>query len=166
MKKIIALTILSAFMSPVSMAESQDECSIWLCLPAGFPSGCGDAKSAFKKRIKDFMPPLPPFTACAINYGAGSSNMTSNYNKAAYIPQHTICTKWVYKNTYGKDGYSQQICVQTKVIPESYVKNKTCNIYRQTKDGELTHSPEYCTKTVHYIDVYADGQKMGDTYYW
>lgn len=47
---IIAFATTSLY-APESQA-SNDDCAIWLCLPTGFPSGCGGAKSAFKKRIK------------------------------------------------------------------------------------------------------------------
>ncbi|MDD9900382.1 MAG: conjugal transfer protein TraL [Alphaproteobacteria bacterium] len=45
-------------------AASQAECAIWLCLPGGFPSGCGAAHSAFRYRIKHHKPPLPPLASC------------------------------------------------------------------------------------------------------
>ena len=53
------------FPLPEAKAASQDECAIWLCLPGGFPDGCGGAKSAMYKRLKKRKPPLPSFGSCA-----------------------------------------------------------------------------------------------------
>ena len=39
------------------------DCKIILCLPAGFPSGCGDAFSTFIDRITS-VPPRPPIGFC------------------------------------------------------------------------------------------------------
>jgi len=41
------------------------DCKIILCLPAGFPSGCGDAYSTFIDRITS-VPPKPPIGFCAM----------------------------------------------------------------------------------------------------
>lgn len=45
---------------------NQDECAIWLCLPAGFPQGCGSAHKAMLKRLKKGRSALPDFNSCAI----------------------------------------------------------------------------------------------------
>ncbi|MEX0446545.1 hypothetical protein [Xenorhabdus sp. SGI246] len=42
-----------------AQAASQDECAIWLFLPAGFGEGCGGAHIAFKKRLRKGKFPLP-----------------------------------------------------------------------------------------------------------
>ncbi len=52
---VIPITTFNAY------AASEAECSIWLCLPTGFPSGCEQAKSAFKQRIKKLKSPCPAF---------------------------------------------------------------------------------------------------------
>ena len=43
--------VTTSMISPSVQAASEDECAIWLCLPGGFPSGCGGAKSAMLKRL-------------------------------------------------------------------------------------------------------------------
>tara|TARA_R110001599_G_scaffold69022_1_gene194414 strand:- start:246 stop:725 length:480 start_codon:yes stop_codon:yes gene_type:complete len=53
--------------SPKAQAASEDECAIWICLPGGFPAGCGAAHSAMLKRLKDRKAPLPAFGSCAAN---------------------------------------------------------------------------------------------------
>ena len=51
-------------MPSLTMAASQDECAIWLCLPGGFPSGCERAYEEFVDRIKHGRPPLPDLASC------------------------------------------------------------------------------------------------------
>ena len=157
---IIPLSVVSLNAS----SASQDECSIWLCLPGGFPAGCAAAHSAMINRIKDRKSPLPDFSSCAVSDNSGS-NFSSKHNYAAYVPEHQVCTKWKQYYNYSLRQYEQR-CVATKTVPEKYIKNTTCRIYRQTRDGELTHNPEFCSKTVRYIDVLENGIIMGDTYYY
>ena len=42
------------------------DCQIWLCLPAGFPSGCESARKAYRKRLRKGKAPLPTFSSCAV----------------------------------------------------------------------------------------------------
>lgn len=66
-----ALTLASLYIVPSFFdsktlhAASQNECAIWLCLPSGFPSGCGKAKSAMRKRLRRAKSPLPGWSSCA-----------------------------------------------------------------------------------------------------
>jgi hypothetical protein len=48
-------------------AFSQKQCSIWLCLPAGFPVGCSDAYSAMKKRLRRGQSARPPLASCFVS---------------------------------------------------------------------------------------------------
>jgi hypothetical protein len=48
-------------------AFSRKQCSIWLCLPAGFPVGCSDAYSAMKKRLKRGQSARPPLASCFVS---------------------------------------------------------------------------------------------------
>jgi len=65
---ILGLVGAIGFVDPApAFAASSDECAIWLCLPGGFPSGCGAAKSAMRKRVKKGKSPLPSFSSCAVN---------------------------------------------------------------------------------------------------
>ena len=50
---ILTLISLTFGTGKPAFAASQDECAIWLCLPGGFPQGCGAAHSAMIKRIKN-----------------------------------------------------------------------------------------------------------------
>lgn len=148
----------ACFVTP-SFAVSDDECSIWLCLPGGFPGGCESAKAAFKKRIKHGKSPLPDFASCAVSDGAGGQGSYQS-NSAAYIPASTGCAKYEY--TYNNYGGRVGKCVKPTVIPEQIVKGMPCI----TMGNQGERKPAGCTKTLRYIEVFQDGQQIGDTYYW
>lgn len=143
-----------AFTAP-AQAASQDECAIWICLPGGFPSGCGAAKSAMKDRIEDLKSPLPSFSSCAVNPPSGSgSHMSSGHGFAAFVPSHSRCIRW---GSYG----DRDNCVERETIPDQYVKGTRC--YRD-RDGYST--PQGCTRTYRWAEVYIERQLAGPTYYW
>lgn len=149
------------FVHPV-YAVNESDCSIWLCLPTGFPSGCGDAKSAFKKRIKNFKPPLPSLSSCLVGGGgqpAESSEMSSKDGFAAFIPEREICSKWERQRVRGE---WESRCVAHEIIPTHTIKNTMCRI-NHVKD---TRTPEGCSHTIRYVDTYMDGKAYGETYYF
>lgn len=80
---IAAIMTTASFAPTVSFAASQDECKIWLCLPGGFPSGCGGAESAMKGRVKKGKSPLPAFSSCTAD--GSSQGMSSSSGRAAEI---------------------------------------------------------------------------------
>ncbi|CAE6969905.1 hypothetical protein ACOMICROBIO_NCLOACGD_05797 (plasmid) [Vibrio sp. B1ASS3] len=146
-------------LSPTAYAASDADCSIWLCLPTGFPSGCGDAKSAFKKRIKKFKPPLPSFTGCLLKGSPQTSTMDAKDGYAAYIPASTECVKW---DNYGKWNSR---CIEYKTNPVSVIKGTRCTI--RTQQGDVIyHYPKGCTRTIRYVDTFMDGKIYGETHYF
>ncbi|MDW1542427.1 conjugal transfer protein TraL [Vibrio sp. YT-17] len=147
-------TVALTFNAP-AQAASQDECAIWLCLPTGFPSGCGDAKKALKKRIKKFKPPLPSFTSCAVNPPSGSgSHMSSKHGYAAFVPAHRVCTRWRSRRDHDE-------CVSWDHVPDQYIQGTRC--YRD-RDGY--RNPKGCTRTERFAEVYIENELAGPTYYW
>lgn len=95
--------------SPAAYAASDADCSIWLCLPTGFPSGCGDAKRAFKNRIKKFKPPLPNFVGCILKDSPQGSTMTYKENIAAKMPDGSyIHGQRCIKEHHGQGEYTWQ----------------------------------------------------------
>ena len=139
-KKYYFLTFifLTAFNSAPSFAASQDECAIWLCLPAAFPTGCGAAKSAFKKRIKHHKSPLPAFGSCAVK---SSSKMNYTMGKIVYIPPRT-CGAFGGAGYYGFGGCTPFV--------GGWVKNGSC--------------PTIGCTTKRYIDIKVDGEEVGSTF--
>lgn len=63
----ISMVLLFMVFSNPAHAFSQTQCSIWLCLPAGFPSGCSDAYYAMKRRLRRGQSALPPLASCTIS---------------------------------------------------------------------------------------------------
>lgn len=159
LKKIILAATLAAAAfaanSPVQ-AASQDECKIWLCLPGGFPTGCGGAKSAMIDRVKNFKPPLPAFSSCAVNPPEGSgSNMSFSHGVAAYIPRHQECLRWGYRG-------DALVCNRSRTVAAQHVKGTSCT--RHHESGLTT--PRGCTRTDHWAEVFTEGRKTGGTYYF
>lgn len=143
----IAILGTVAFTTP-TYAASDADCSIWLCLPMGFPSGCGDAKSAFKERIKKFKSPLPSLSSCLVSSDVETSEgeITSTDGYAALIPERDVCIRWV----------SRPYCAEYETIPTHVIKNTRCAF----------NLPEGCSQTIRYVDTYIDGQPNGNTYYF
>lgn len=153
----LAFLVAAGLITPMGAAQaaSQDECSIWLCLPGGFPSGCDGAKSAMLKRVKKGKDPLPDFASCAVKTDHDASTMSYDYNNAAAIQERKVCKRY-------SGNHNNSRCVEWETQPAHYVKGKVCQVNWQT--GRRT--PEGCTSTYKYVDVYIDGQSAGDTYFW
>lgn len=155
-----AIVLMGGLTPAVSNAASEDECAIWLCLPGGFPSGCGDAKDAMKDRLEDFKPPLPNFSSCAVSApGGGGSTMSHDFDFAAYVPEREVCE--MVDDGWGLGG-KKRVC---ETIPEHYVDGRRCQWSASL--GSVEHNnPPGCTTTFRYIDVFVDGQRAGERYYW
>lgn len=159
-KQYIAAFVVSLSVSAPVFAESQStpECDLFLCIPAGFGSGCGDAKSAMKKRIRRGKPPLPSWGHCINNVWKrpnNSSNMTSNWGFAAAMAESRKCVRW--------SGGKEDRCIETVSVPAHYIKGTRCIKYGGD-NGEW--SPRGCIRTYRYVDVFSHGQSVGPTYFW
>ncbi|MGL5290027.1 MAG: hypothetical protein ACRC9N_11205 [Aeromonas sp.] len=141
--------VVGAFVSPVAVAASQDECSIWLCLPTGFPSGCSAAKKAFVKRVKKGKSPLPDFSSCAAK-DDGASKLTYKEGYAAAFGFKNVCSEYNDKSE----------CVSWNSVPQNVQEGTKC---RMSSSGHW--KPRGCTP-VKSVDVYVDGIPTGDTFYW
>ncbi len=165
MKHLISLVVIAAIAAPApALAVDEDDCAIWLCLPAGFPSGCGGAKSKFKDRIKHLRPPLPNFASCLISSGpSDSSSMSADFGVAALIREQQVCKEWKYQNyNGGSNGYgTTSVCVEWVTVPEHMIKGTPCN-YNYMNTGSST--PQGCYKTINYVDIYQESKQLGDTY--
>lgn len=144
----------TSIITPSAQAASEDECAVWLCLPSGFPSGCGSAKSAMLKRVKKGKSPLPDFLSCAVKGNSGGSSMTYDYNNAAAIQERRVCKQY-------SGNQNNNRCIKWETIPAHYIKGETCRFYPQGG-----RRPEGCTATYKYVDVFIDGKNAGDTYFW
>lgn len=164
MKIIVLLfSILSSLFILPSYATNDAECSIWLCLPSGFPSGCGEAKSAFIQRIKNRKSPLPRFSSCALPASALSpgtpiSNMTAKHGIAAVMSYSQQCTQWDANNS------GQTVCARWEMRPDKVIKGTSCRTYGN-KDNKYLR-PKGCLDSVDWVETYMDGKQYGNTYYY
>lgn len=152
-KPLLATVVVAGFMLgnvQTASAASQDECAIWLCAPSGFPSGCGAAKSAMKKRVKKGKSPLPPYSSCAVD----DDSMSSKHGPAAFYPAHNKCVDW-YLND------EPPSCNKSVFVPAHHKKNTHC-----PARGEHDYSPGDCTRTDNYLDIFINGHQEGKTYFW
>lgn len=157
MKKcILSLSLLITYTiaQTPAIAASSDECAVWLCLPTGFPEGCGAAKRAMLKRVKNFKSPLPDFSSCTVNPPQGSgSHMTYNHGKAAYIPEHLECN-W---------DFNRESCI---TVPAQYIRHSICRIDRDHQYSPTRNSPAFCDRTVDWAEVFVEGKLTGPVYYF
>ena len=165
MSKKINFLMLNIFLlgSSQAFAVSQDECAIWLCMPAGFAvDGCSGAFHAMIHRVAHIPPksPLPPFTSCVIDSGIpmpSGSNMSSKSGDAAYIPTHTVCHRW-------GEVHHTMVCTDQETIPSTIIKNTKCHASRY--GSGQSSQPAYCTRSLFYAETYQDGIQLGDSYFF
>ncbi len=155
----VLMTVIFLPIAPAK-AASEAECAIWLCLPTGFTTGCGEAKSAFKKRLRKLKSPLPNFASCLVSgeheEAGQASTMDAKHGIAAYIPPREVCTEW-------RTHYDDRVCAKTEIVPSQIIKNTRCR--RLHKDDDYK-TPRHCSKTIKYTDIYMDGQIYGETNYY
>ena len=187
---VLALCIFQAAQAASGGIRSNrlNECSIWLCLPGGFGTGCGAARSAFIGRITDLTgrgkrryTDLPDFSLCVdtapgeaqvnANLAAQASVMTYRTESQAFIPAHRECTRLRSSSchTSSCSGTSRRRCVAWKDVPQSVVPNTRCKVgsYRYDDYGNVigsNSSPAWCTKTQTKTTVYGDGVKYGNSW--
>lgn len=159
-----SLFYFSLFLCTAPLASSSgiahnwtNECSIWLCLPGGFPGGCAAAHSAYITRLtekfggkhpKRKWTSLPAFSECddddqtkSITDVMGNqypaTHMSYVERDDAHIPEHRECTAIVpvYKEYY-ESGTLQQIligyrCDAWQNVDETYVENTQCHFPRR-----------------------------------
>jgi hypothetical protein len=132
-------------------AASEDECAIWLCMPAAFAvDGCSGAFDAMIARVTHIPPksPLPAWSSCEYkgDLPVDDAEMSSRDGKAAYLPEHTDA-----------DEERQ---------PSTIIKDTSCNTYWDAPNERWVTLPEYCTDTLIYAETYVDGVQMGETYFF
>lgn len=147
-------------------SNTSDSCGIWMCLPMGFPgSECQAPHREFHKRVAKGRSPLPSLSSCMDNQTASNSTLSSKDGVAAFIPKHKVrdkCIKYTM-TTASIYGGPQQICAEYsyKWVDDSYIRGAVCI------HGERgTTTPKGCTKTVKWIEVLNNNEKVGSTYYW
>lgn len=137
MKKLLAVSLMGlvgyfgVLPENEAQAASQDECAIWLCLPAGFGEGCSGAHNAFKKRLRKGKSPLPSWNSCVEGNAPEPYNYTRKYK--------------TYTN-YGKGK-----------IRESNGRNCPTNGIIYWNDNRYNGIEAICTTTEIYTTTFYDG---------
>ncbi len=150
---IIAGIIVSGI--SVAKAESQSACAIWLCLPGGFPSGCSDAYSEFKSRVKKGKSPLPDLSSCMVSSDGSKSKGTYQMGIDYFRPCKTgfqySKTPWSYNDDI--------MCIPS---------NPQCNLrekYRSDKKMDCASYQAERRKQIRFIKMWVDSQYIGQFFY-
>lgn len=156
MKKIIAyLTIfITLSVSQNSTAASQDECAIWLCLPAAFaPAECSSPHRAFKKRVLKGKSPLPSMSSCKEKT---SNTETLNYKEG--VASHytgTPCLKWGDEND----------CKERGAYTDYWVHDRECNEGDSEGKNGIEEHWYGCKENAKYVVIYDGDIQIGDPTY-
>ncbi len=140
---IACAAAIAAFAPAVASAEDYDiDCKLLLCLPGGFPTGCGDAFDHMKDRLRDRKSPIG---FCAVSNGAEYDAYEIDYQtRAVTTPQGWDCPegKTLYHRVHSDDddhGYWSQE-VNTFCYDSAYTRRGW------TADGEQSVTT-YTNKT-------------------
>lgn len=144
------LTLLGLVSS--SKAASQDECAIWLCLPGGFPQGCGGAYNAFKNRLKKRKAPLPSFSSCAID-GNGNYKLGREDYKPCADGYELIYTRYEWNSMRAAVCFStKKECVELRKGRVEYAAGcKPLQAERRVK--------------VNYVEMWVNDENIGKFFY-
>lgn len=135
-----------------SHAESEADCAIWLCLPAGFPSGCSAAYGAFRDRIKHGRHPLPALSSCST--GPNGETASGNYQLGRELFE-TCQTGYILREGF-QFGSQQGRCYLDRCAPEKYSSND--NRYCQSYDAIRRTKPSY-------VKMWVNSDYLGQFWY-
>lgn len=154
--RLITLLLMGAFFLCAHPSEleaaSEAECAIWLCLPGGFPAGCGAAQQAFHFRVKYRLPPLPPLASCTA--GPGGTEPSGRYETG--YQEFETCKVGYRTRQIGVGRYSRQIaCYPEDCNPEQYMP----------RDGScIGYTPARKTQP-NYIRLWVNDKYLGQYWY-
>ncbi len=148
---MIVVAVLIIFNGKTALASSQDACAIWICLPGGFPSGCGGAYSEFKKRIKKGRDPLPKLSSCTTG---PNGEKVDGYYQLGYERFEPCDEGYVLREK--QQGYraTQGLCYRTQCAPGQYQENDRCENYQAL----IRPKP-------HYVKMWVNGEYLGQYFY-
>ena len=146
---VVAVLIISN--GKTALASSQDSCAIWICLPGGFPSGCGGAYSEFKTRIKKGRDPLPQLSSCTT--GPNGEKVDGHY-QLGYERFEPCDEGYVLREK--QQGYraTQGLCYRTQCAPQQYQENYRCENYQAV----IRPKP-------YYVKMWVNGEYLGQYFY-
>ena len=152
--KILLVMLMTGFVilpHKAAYASSQDACAIWICLPGGFPSGCGGAYSEFKKRIKKGRDPLPKLSSCTTG---PNGEIIDGHHQLGYERFEPCDDGYVLRER--RQGYraSQGICYRTQCAPQQFQENYRCEGYQAV----IRPKPRY-------VKMWVNGEYLGQYFY-
>lgn len=168
--KTSAITLLLSANLSQAAPSHEDQCAIWLCLPGGFPNGCGAAKSAMKWRIKHHQSPLPSFSSCAIDFdsnGDGKEDFIVRERRVILINKQQECLQTRSSSlTKSRRQQQKQYCQSLEGQYEARSGN-TCWKVRPGKDrdGVLIPGCVGVFREFKTMDTINNTQ-IGKTIYW
>ena len=200
LKRFIALSLIALYSSATLAISSgirskkDNECAIWLCLPAGFAtSGCSLAHQAYISRVTDVnasgvrrYTDIPDFKFCEEKEPQQQQTVNVPKSDIAYVtyyeikmPAYNTATrwKWIYKEEsnrqYGCDKVENNRCYKrlyqvvaaVSTTPARTFESATpTHKYKTINIGQR----DYTEKTAPYkavSEVRVDGKTVGERYY-
>lgn len=152
--KILLVMLMTGFVilsHKAAYASSQDACAIWICLPGGFPSGCGGAYSEFKKRIKKGRDPLPKLSSCTTS---PNGEKIDGHYQLGYERFEPCDDGYVLREK--RQGYraAQGVCYRTQCAPQQFQENYRCEGYQAV----IRPKPRY-------VKMWVNGEYLGQYFY-
>ncbi len=148
---MIVMAVLIISNGKTALASSQDACAIWICLPGGFPSGCGGAYSEFKKRIKKGRDPLPKLSSCTT--GPNGETIDGHY-QLGYERFEPCNEGFVLRERQQGYRVTQGLCYRTGCAPQQYRENNRCESYQAL----IRPKPNF-------VKMWVDGEYLGQYFY-
>ena len=198
LKRFIALSLIALYSSATLAISSgiksnkDNECAIWLCLPAGFAtSGCSLAHQAYISRVTDVnasgvrrYTDIPDFKFCEEKEPQHQQTVNVPKSDIAYVtyyeikmPAYNTATRWVYEEKssfqYGCDKVENHKCYKrlyqvvaaVSTTPARTFESATpTHKYKTINIGQR----DYTEKTAPYkavSEVRVDGKTVGERYY-
>lgn len=152
---IVAVIFTVTIDVPQARAASEADCAIWICLPGGFPSGCGAAHSAFKKRIKKGRPPLPPLASCTT--GPNGKGVNGSYQLGYEIFE--ACKEGYVLKESNNGMIRTGVCQKTQCSSSpygfgGYNNRNSCDSYAAIRRAQPS-----------YVKMWVDGDYLGQFWY-
>lgn len=133
-------------------AASEADCAIWICLPGGFPSGCGAAQKAFHDRLKHGRSPLPELWSCST--GPNGERVSGNYQLGREVFE--ACTSGYILREDNRSGFLRGKCYLAQCAPEKYMDSNEiyCRNYEALRRSKQS-----------YIKMWVNGDYLGQFWY-
>jgi len=157
MRRLLILFFGAFFLTVVNpvdvKAAPETDCAIWLCLPAGFPSGCSAAHKAFLHRIRKGRAPLPDLASCTT--GPYGEKVQGSYEIGREL--YVFCDDgYVLRELDDNRGIITTYCVKEVCAPREFRSNR--ELWCQKYAAIRRQKPDY-------VKMWIDGEYLGQFFY-